>query len=127
MPTILDFEYRRLPYIFLVMNLPQVEYFNYLAIPRIEFQRNTDQIDAEIEDQQNHVGTETPEGAKIFLFPLQCFIDLSQIRTHLIWRKNKVNKNIYSYIFRKNGRYLFLLPLLKKTTSLNGLKLILFS
>ena len=77
MPTIPDFEYRRLPYIFLVMNLPQVEYFNYLAIPRIEFQRNTDQIDAEIEDQQNHVGTETPEGAKMFLFPLQCFIGLS--------------------------------------------------
>ena len=103
MPTIPDFEY-----------LPQVEYFNYLVIPRIEDQRNTDQIDAEIEDQRNHVGTETPEGAKIFLFPLQCFIDLSQIRTHLSWRKNKVNKNIYSYIFRKNGMYLFLLPLLKK-------------
>ena len=77
MPTILDFEYRRLPYIFLVMNLPQVEYFNYLAVPRIEDQRNTDQIDAEIEDQQNHVGTERPEGAKMFLFPLQCFIGLS--------------------------------------------------
>ena len=77
MPTILDFEYRRLPYITLFMNLPQVEYFNYLAVPRIEDQRNTDQIDAEIEDQQNHVETETPEGAKIFLFPLQCFIGLS--------------------------------------------------
>ena len=52
------------------MNLPQV--FNYLTVPRIEDQRNTQKIDAEIEDQQNDVDTEIPKGAKMFLFPLQC-------------------------------------------------------
>ena len=63
MPTSPEFEYRWLPYIFLVKNLPQVEFFNYLTVPRIEDQENTRKIDAETEDQQNNVGTEMPEGA----------------------------------------------------------------
>ena len=57
--------------------MPQVEFFNYLTVPRIEDQENTRKIDAETEDQQNNVGTEIPEGAYIFLFPLQYFIGLS--------------------------------------------------
>ena len=63
MPTSPEFEYRCFPYIFLVKNLPQVEFFNYLTVPRIEDQENTRKIDAETEDQQNNVGTEIPEGA----------------------------------------------------------------
>ena len=43
--------------------MPQVEFFNYLTVPRIEDQENTRKIDAETEDQQNNVGTEIPEGA----------------------------------------------------------------
>ena len=43
--------------------MPQVEFFNYLTVPRTEDQENTRKIDAETEDQQNNVGTEIPEGA----------------------------------------------------------------
>ena len=64
MPTIPYFEYRRLPYIFLVMNLPQVEFFDYLTYGK-EIRKK---IDAEIEDQQNDVGQKYLEVQKYFYF-----------------------------------------------------------
>ena len=62
---------------FLVMNLLQIALFNYLTVPRIEDQRNTEETVAESEDQQNIVDTELPEGAKMLLFLLQYFLGLS--------------------------------------------------
>ena len=64
MPTIPYFVYRRLPYIFLVMNLPQVEFFDYLTYGK-EIRKK---IDAEIEDQQNDVGQKYLEVQKYFYF-----------------------------------------------------------
>ena len=59
------------------MNLLQIALFNYLTVPRIEDQRNTEETVAESEDQQNIVDTELPGGAKMLLFPLQYFLGLS--------------------------------------------------
>lgn len=64
-------------HIALVMNLLQVEFFNYLTVPRTEDQRNKEETVAKTENQQNDVGTKIPEDSKIFVFPLQYFKDFS--------------------------------------------------
>ena len=53
------------------MNLPQVERFNYLIVPRIEDQRNAEETVAESQEQQNDVGREIHKSSKVFLFSLQ--------------------------------------------------------
>ena len=53
------------------MNLPLVELFNYLIVPRIEDQRNAEETVAESQEQQNDVGREIHKSSKAFLFSLQ--------------------------------------------------------